>query len=176
MDLSEVTNGLLCVFYKRQATKIKKYLQKAILTAQCFPWSFLMVLSAHWSLGYNIWGMRNTEILGKYWLLSWAITASQYICGSMAFGQIVLVTMSASFGFNCTQKTQQRDTAMRPHSWHFWSLGSIADAFWRMRCQLDGSPASAGLHHPPSICVFCFGEWRPVQLNIVPAQKTSDKR
>jgi len=66
MGLSEVMNGLLCVFLQKEGYQNKDIFAKSGLNSTELPMELADVLSTHCSLGYNIWGMRNREIPGKY--------------------------------------------------------------------------------------------------------------
>lgn len=168
MDLSEVMNGLH-VLLQKEGHQNKEIFAESSLNSAELPVELADVLSTHCSLGYNIWEMRNREIPGKYWLPYWAIMGLQQKVagghlGKLSFGDDVCIF----WVLLCPQEKRCNEVG-NPRSRRF------ADTSRRMRRQLQGSPASAGPHHPPGY-VFCFGEWRPVQLNIPPAQKVSDKR
>lgn len=97
--------------YKRKATKMKNYFQRAVLIAQGFPRSFLMVVSTHCSLGYSIWGkthriliwgLRSQENIGCCTDPSWVCHRKwlQSIWANLALGSIIT-------------KDQQRNSTVR---------------------------------------------------------------
>lgn len=67
MDLSEVMNGLLCVLLGKEGHQNKEIFAESSLNSAELPVE-LSDGSQHstCSLGYNIWGIRNREIPGKY--------------------------------------------------------------------------------------------------------------
>lgn len=91
--------------YRRKATKMKNYLQRALSTAQGFPWSLLMAVSTHCSLGYSIWGMRNCD---PRKILTAILTHPRSAIGSgcRIFGQ-------AYFWVPLYPKTKQRNSTVR---------------------------------------------------------------
>lgn len=69
-------------------------------------------------------------------------------CLQGIWANLVLVMMSAPFGFNCAQRLS-RELLQWDLKLNLWWLGHFANTFGRMWRQPYGSPASARLHYPP---------------------------
>lgn len=71
--------------YKRKATKMKNYFQRAIfIYSTGLPMELPDVVSTHCSLDYSIWGMRNTD---PRKILTAILTLFATESGCRAFGQ-----------------------------------------------------------------------------------------
>lgn len=131
--------------YKRKATKMKNYLQRALLTAQGFPCSFLMVVSTHCSLEYSIWGVRNCD---PRKILTVVLTHHGFEIGSgcRIFGQTY-------FWVSLYPKTKQRSSTVRSEPQPL-----VTQRF--CRCLLKGAMVQlqwgfTALQAP----ALCFGEY-----------------
>lgn len=85
--------------------------------------------------------------------------------GKLGFGAGVCIV--CIFWVLLCPKPQQINTAMESET-HRPDSAALQTPF-------EGCDGS-GMSPPSSVCVSCFGEQRPVQLNLPPAQKVSDKR
>lgn len=173
MDLSEVVNGFLCVLLQKEGHQ--KCLWRAVLAGQSFPWSLLVPLSTRCSLGYNTGEWETRAIPGNSWLLYWAITGLQQ---KAAVGHLGKVSFGDDVCICCVQlcpKTRQGNTATRSET-QPPVTATLCRRLLKDTMPAPREPSFDGRSPPSRGCVFCFREWGPVQLNLLPAQRVSGNR